>query len=450
MSQDVSYKFRKSYYIQNHGNTYSELELIVVDAETQRGTYSFSHGQSRGQMRDRKNIHNTLADAEQYIAQQLAKVSFAPTDNVVEAHKKIKKLIDANNQYSAFDEKIAADIDADIDYFEQVYRNPTDYKQALDELSKLEPAGIHAIVTGKKYPFSAVVHDFASGISHKSIKANIEALPTPVRKRLREFASQRNYSLSDKSCNQEHLDYKKSVERPYPKINRSPERIDNIIARAVDYMLRDALEYKYFKKTGNMEIFVGKTGQKNIDAMTDDECIHLFANRAMQNYGCALQVKRRLEKIISSNRDITPFISKLEKTLCYDGYVNQEIIRIMFDTLRPHFNKFKHNKKVTEFVGTLKGYAKDARLAKHISETFGLKDAPKPNKDKVVKSLKDAAKRLSAGNIVSDGVVLKHQAKLVSDFAVIPTEETFDRVKKSIKPGVTQQEILRKFASRRK
>ncbi len=445
----IQYKFGKRYYISADGaSTLSERELIVVHAESDRGRHAYSYDQSRGMPRDYKNMKNILAQAEQYVAENLAKVSFRADESPASAREKIKNFIDSKNQYVAFDASICNDINARENYRQQLV-NAEYYKRALLALSKFEPAGVQAILTGAKYPFSMVAHDFARGISHKQIKQDIAKLPIPVVKRLREFAAQRNYILSLDACNTEGRDYIDSVARKYPKIDLSPERVDDIIARAVDDMLRDALEYKYYKRTGNMEIFVGPNGQKTADALSDKGLLDVVGWNVMQNYGNALQVARRMKMIIAAERDITPFITELNKMLG-DGYVNQDIIRIMFDTLSPHYNKFKHNKKVSEFIGRLHFYAKDARLATHIAQTFGLKDAAKPNKTDAHLRLKEAATRIASGDNISGVVIVDRELQMARDFAVKPTPETFDRIKKSIKPTAVQQKILQKYGSHQK
>lgn len=444
----ILYKFGKSYYIQGTGQEYNALELIVVHAASSNGRYSYSYDQSRGTARDYKNMHNELAQAEKYIAEQLAKVSFRADETPGAAHEKIRKFIDSKNQYDAFDVSVVTDINASENYHQQLV-NAEYYKRALLALTRFEPVGVQAILTGTKYPFSAAAHDFARGISHKQIKQDIAKLPAPLVKRMREFASQRNYVLSFDACNTEAHDYINSVARKYPKIDHSPERVDNIIARAVDDMLRDALEYKYYKRTGNMGIFISTTTQKHADVLSDKDLLDIIGWNAMQNYGSALQVVRRMKQIIASERDITPFMTELNKTLG-DGYANQEIIRMMFETLSPHYNKFKHNKKVSEFIQRLHGLVKDARLAQHMAETFGLKEAPKPNKDKARARLLAAADRIVSGDNVSGVVVVDRELQLARDFAVKPTPETYGKIKKSIKPTAVQAEILKKYGTHQK
>lgn len=444
----IQYKFGKSYYIQSTGSAFHERELIIVHAESSRGRYSYSYDQSRGTARDYQNVANELGRAEEYIAEQLAQVSFRADETPGAAREKISKFIDSKKQYDAFDVSVVTDINVSENYHQQLV-NAEYYKRALFALTRFEPVGVQAILTGAKYPFSAAAHDFARGISHKQIKQDIAKLPVPLVKRMREFAAQRNYVLSFDACNTEAHDYINSVARKYPKIDLSPKRVDNIIARAVDDMLRDALEYKYYKRTGNMGIFITTTGQKNADALSDNGLLEVVGWNAMQNYGNALQVIRRMNQIIAAERDITPFMTELNKTLG-DGYANQEIIRMMFETLSPHYNKFKHNKKVTEFIGRLRFYVKDARLAQHMAETFGLKEAPKPNKDKARAKLLAAADRIVSGDNVSGVVVVDRELQLVRDFAVKSTPETFGRIKKSIKPTAVQAEILRKYGPRQK
>ena len=115
----ILYKFGKSYYIQGTGQEYNALELIVVHAASSNGRYSYSYDQSRGTARDYKNMHNELAQAEKYIAEQLAKVSFRADETPGAAHEKIRKFIDSKNQYDAFDVSVVTDINASENYHQQ-------------------------------------------------------------------------------------------------------------------------------------------------------------------------------------------------------------------------------------------------------------------------------------------------------------------------------------------
>lgn len=446
---DVSYKFGKVYYIYGAGDKLGEMELVTVHAETPDGGYVYAHDQSHGTYRDYKNIHNTLAQAEKYIAKNLDQVSFNAKDSVTDARAKIKKFIDSKNQYPEFDAKIAQDIKKNEAFYDQI-KNAEFYHQALLALSKFQPAGIQAILTGSSYPASMALHDFASGISHKRVHDNIRKLPLSIVKRMREFAAQRNYTLSTQACITESRNYKDFIFQSAPRIDRSKERVENVIARAVDYMLADAMAYRYYKLTGNDEIFMSRSEQNKLQSLSDQDFVKKIGVDAMQKYGNAIFTVRRIEQIIKSNRDITPFIAELNKTLG-GGYVNQDVIRMMFDALKSHYNKFSHNKAVTEFINRLHFYAKDKRLATQISETYGLKPAPiKANKDKVRASLRKAARKLQDGEFVSDTVILDRQLEMARKFAVIPTQETFGRIKKSVKPTVTQQKIMERFGSHQK
>ncbi len=443
MSDNVSYKFGKSYFI-NSG----ALELILVFAKSAHGEYVYSLDQSQGTARDYRNINNELAAVEKFVAERVQKLNFSSKESVADARARIAGFIDAKNQYHAFDKSIDKDI-IDSEKHMQAVKNAEYYRQALYALAQLEPVGVHAILTGGRYPLSAAAHDFARGISHKQIKTEIRKLPADVVKRMREFAEQRNWILSREACAAEGGMYIRSVLREWPRINRSPERIDKIIARAADDFLADALAYKYYQATGNDEIFMSRSAQKNLEQMSDSEFVDTVGWDAMQKYGSAIMVSRRINQIIKSKRDITPFMTELNKVLG-GGYVNQDVIRIMFQTLAPHYNKFKNNKKVTEFIGRLYSYVKNGRLAKHIAETFGLKEAPKPKKEKVRKSLRTAAARIAAGDVVSDAVIIDRRLQMERDFAVVSTNDTFGKIKKSIKPTFTQQEIVRRFGGKEK
>ena len=444
MSGSVSYKFGKSgYYYDGR-----PLELIEVHAQSPHGLYVYSLSQSQGTIRDNKNLNNELASVEGYIAERVQKMNFRSSEDVAHARAKIAAFIDSKNQYPAFDKSIDKDI-IDIEKYMQTLKETDFYQKALLALTKFEPEGVHAILTGSNYPFSVAARDFARGISHKKIRSDIRSLSPELIKRIREFAEQRSWILSHQACLTESRAYKDSVLREWPKINRSSERVDKIISRAADDLLADALAYKYYKMTGNDEIFMSRGDQKRLEQMSDSEFVNIVGWDAMQKYGSAIMVSHRINQIVKSNRDITPFMTDLNKTLG-GGYVNQGVISIMFQTLSPHYNKFKNNKVVTEFISRLHYYVKDKRLANHIAETFGLKYAPKPQKEKVRQSLRAAAKRIEAGDVVSDAVVLDRKLQIERDFAVKSTKETFGKIKKLTKPTATQQEILRRFGNKEK
>ncbi len=445
MLETISYKFGKSYFMNINSGA---LEVTQVFAKSPLGTYVYSLDQSQGIARDYKNMKNVLADIEDFIEKQSKKLNFRSGDEVTLARVKISNFIDAKHQHSALDKSIYTDI-SDYEKYIQILKETEAYKSALLALTKFEPEGVHSILTGSNYPFSVAMRDFARGISHKKIRSDIRSISPELIKRMREFAEQRSWILSHEACIIESRAYKDSILREWPKANRSPERVDKIISRAADDLLADALAYKYYKMTGNDEIFISRAGRNQLDKMSDYDFVNTIGWDAMQKYGSAIMVSRRINQIIKSNRDITPFMTELNKTLG-DGYVNQGVIRIMFQALAPHYNKFKNNKKVTEFISRLHFYVKDARLAKHIVETFGLKDAPKPQKEKVRESLRAAAKRIAVGEVVSDAVVLDYKLGMERDFAVISTKETFGKIKKSIKPTATQQEILRRFGNKEK
>lgn len=439
----VFYKFDKQYFIKD-----GDRELIVVHADTDHGRLFFSHDQSMGKKRDYMNQGNELAELDKYVAEGLRQISFKSDETVESANKKIDELLDPKNVYEKFDREIISDVNREEDFWRTVRGSET-YYEILTGLSKLEPNGVHAIINGTSYPFSAALHDFASGVSRKEIVGQIEKLPKSLRERLTEFAKKHNYILSAQLGYEEYRAYKDSLFKGYRSYDRSAERIENVISRAADDVLRDALQYKYYQTTGNADIFLAASGQKMADRLSDQDVVSVFGWRWMQNYSEALQVLRRMDQIMSSGRDVTPFITELNKTLGAT-YYNQNIIRMTFDTLRPHYNKFQRNKAVTEMISRMAGYVKDARLWKHISETFGLEKQPKINKPNVKASLKAAAQRIESGDAVSDLVVLERKNQIARDYAMIPTDETFGKVKASYKPTKTQQKIAERFGTREK
>ena len=445
---EVSYKLGKVYYIEHKDDKIVDCEKIVVHAETAEGGYAYTYEDNPDTKRDYKNMENVLSEIDDFIAQHIRKVSFKADETPADARKKIAKYTYENKHMAKIDDAVSADIHAQVmhDYNTQ---NAEYYAQALMALSKLEPAGVYAILTESNYPFTLAARDFARGVSYKQIRENIKKLPRDIVTRLLSFAVQRNYILSAEACKVEGANFKAEVARSYPKIDRSTERMDTVLGRAVAELLHDALAYKYYKRTGNMEIFADGAAKRYIDQMSDVDLVKFVGWKVMQNYGYALFVIQRMEKIIASNRDITPLITELNKTLG-DGYVNQDIMRIMYNTLAPHYNKFKQNKKVSEFVGRLRNYVKDERFAKQMAETFGLPDAPKPNKEKVRARLKDAAARIESGDAYSGVVILDLKNYLQENLAVVPTSQTYDRIKKNVSPADVQKKIMQQYGKKQK
>lgn len=451
---DVMYKFDKEYYVLDSGIDKSgvkhltDMERIVVRANTTQGQIAFARSQRNGSKRDYRNIQNELADLDAYVADNLHQVSFTPDESVSSAIQKIDTFLDKRGEYNKFDREITNDAD-DNSAFYQSLRDSETYHSILHALTKFEPNGIYAIMNNKSYPFNAALHDFAIGVSRKETVAAVKQLPAALRRRLIEFCKKHNYILSHKLCEEEYRSYKDSLFAGYRGYDQSDKRVDMVMARAADDVLRDALMYKYYQRTGNSKIFLEPDSQRHIDRMSDKEFVEFFGWRWMQNYTDGLQVIRRIQNMASQGKDITYLISQLNKTLG-GTYYNQNIIRLTFDTLQPYYNKFKQNKAVTEFVSRLASYTKDMRLAKHMAETFGLTTAPKPNKDKVKSALQSAARRVESGDGVSDLVILDKKYQIARDYAMIPTDETFGKVKAAYKPTKTQQKIVARFGTREK
>ena len=105
---------------------------------------------------------------------------------------------------------------------------------------------------------------------------------------------------------------------------------------------------------------------------------------------------------------------------------------------------------MSEFVGRLRNYVKDERFAKQMAETFGLPDAPKPNKEKVRARLKDAAARIESGDAYSGVVILDLKNYLQENLAVVPTSQTYDRIKKNVRPADVQKKIMQQYGKKQK
>ena len=470
MPQAVKYFFSKSKFYNN--NTTTPVETVGVVYQYGGWSFSSQPSQDQGVARDEFNQRNILHDVREYVSRNVTKIKFPRGASVDQALDIIDKNIG--------DKKTKAKIDQAVRDYASVYdawharmEFYEAYRIVLNQLPYFTPQGIRAMVMGEKYPFSAAAHDFARGVDRKEIQKSINVLPPYLRRQLRGFCERYNYVITDDIIRDSQEFIPMAMDRLMPRRSVS---VDQLIGRTADEFLRDAAKYEYFKKTGDMDIFFSKFQQMEIDSLPDNELAAKYAAASGQRFEDALVIKGRIEKLASENKDMSEFIAAVYKYSVHytSSYCNPEIARLMFNTLKPYYNKFKSSKAVTKYGGLsheLKPYHNkfksskavtqymglfhervlDAKLRRDISETFGIKpESVKEKKERIKSSLRDAATRISSGDVSSDLVVVDEIEGLRNRYGVIAGPETFDKTKKLHTPTKTQQEIVKRFSGRGK
>ncbi|MBR6598625.1 MAG: hypothetical protein IKK76_04485 [Alphaproteobacteria bacterium] len=454
MASNVRYRLTKELFIYSNNSAYMEAETLGAIGKTTYGGVAFLPPQSMCKYRDYKNINNDFAQIAQTISNQTPKIGIKKSMNVAEVLELIDKQIGGRD--AKFDAKVLAYTES-YHYYEQGLRDIENYIRILAALQKFSPIGIKAMVTGAKYPLKAATQDFLKFVDRKQTLQAIEALPKNLAKRLGKFCAENNFVLTEDAAREEikKLNAENRQER-YPSWPDTPEDVKTAIGSAANDMLRDAAKYEYFRLTGNMDVFMSTAKQHALKSMPDNDLAKNHAPYAMQYWEDALIIKQRMESIMITGEDITPFMKSILKHARFDYayYCNPDIVRMMYDTLKIKYNRFNINPEVNEFMRSLLGATSDKRLIEQMCDTFALDyDAEykktKQNKMRSKVALTVAAQRIKDGKPMSNVAVLNAVGEMRQQFAVETTDQTFDRVKDTKKPTKAQLAIVKKFGEHR-
>lgn len=267
------------------------------------------------------------------------------------------------------------------------------------------------------------------------------------------------YGNLDEINSFENAIYKKSESvRPHPDRVIKPTEA---VARAAVDLLRDALQYKYFKQTGNAEIFFSDKEKQQIKNMSNDEILNKHAQFAWQYHRDAYVIGERIKDFGNDATALGVFVSKFNDRDIYGHVImkNQDIIKMYFDILKTNFNKFniQESQELTRFAASLATYSNDPRIKQQIRDTFGIKtyvydpyqkSQDTYKKEQTKKRLKNAAKRIEQGDNVSGVVIANEIAEIESEYAVKPTPKTTKTIKAKHKLSETQKEILARYKER--
>ncbi len=249
---------------------------------------------------------------------------------------------------------------------------------------------------------------------------------------------------------------KVELSRPHPDRVIKPSEA---IARVAVDLLRDELQYKYFKQTGNTGIFFSDKEKEQIQNMSNNDILDKHSDFAWQYHRDAYIIGEHIKRFGKDATALGAFVSKFDDYAYQVAMKNQDIIRMYFDILKTNFNKFniQESKELTRFAASLAEYSKDNRIAQQIRDTFGIKpfvyDPYQKNQDtykkeQTKKRLEKAAKRIEKGDYISGAVIANEMADIESKYAVKPTKETTKKIKSNHGLSEAQKKILQKYKGR--
>lgn len=439
---------RRAYY----GNNEGELAGIMVTDGNQH--HDFLEHTIHGV--DRQNESNLFASIDKFVDDNLKTIKI--DTNMPPA--KMRHKLDFPQLYKSTDAKIAKYFQEIADYWKRQHI-ATDYENITQEMSHFTPVGVEAMLTGKKYPRWTAVFDFFRLVDRENIQNAINTLPKEKRNEMLKFAKEHNFNVS-------HSDWRthgrNQSDEEFRKNN--PEHSDfteknfyNIIMRAAVTVLSDRLKWEYYKKTNDFDVFFDKADQKALNAMSDEQLAKTFGTGAVQYFENALVIKQRIQKIIAEKRDIAPFLEKLRMNL---DYYNQDVIKLLYDSVKNDYSKFSKSKAVVDFVRALYEVTKDPNMKKNMQETFGIKNAYevfKSSKQDIIaqkaekhRKLTKAAERIKSGNARSGVVIADDIAKLYNEYQVVPVDKKKTVKKLHAKKPLSkaQQHIVDKYATNKR
>ena len=444
MSSGVKYRLDKSRYVLYN----TALETLGVVAETEHGTAIFHPSQTQGVARDHLNRENLYKKINNFVAITVPKVG-------------VRKNMTPEQALAQIDKKVAT---PDVVIDKKILKYTADYKKWFEDLYDMEnyrsivfalrdftPTGIQAMVTGSKYPFDAAAQDFLKGVTHKNVIKEIQNLPENLQKRLAKFCAKNNFVITQEIAHAEASEIQKEYSKKHPSLYSDKSDVNKAIGRVADDMVRDAAKYEYFKMTGNMDVFMSPQDQVAVQDLSDEDLAKKFAPYLGQYFEDALIIKQRMENLMMAGKDITHFVEQVHKHMKVNDYCNQDIIRLMYDTLKLKYNKFNKNKAVDKFMRALLEMTTDQQLIKQINDTFDIATTKETNKKvRAREALRMAAKRIQNGDAIADTAIFAEVADLRSKYGVISTKDTYKKAKAARKPTKTQLEIVRRFGENTK
>lgn len=438
---------RRAYFGNNEG------ELVGISVTDGNQHYDFFESTINDV--DRQNQSNLFANIDKFVDDNLKTIKI--DTNMAPA--KMRHKLDFPHLYKSTDAKIEKYFQEIADFWKKQHI-ANDYYNIAQKMSNFTPVGVEAMLTGMKYPRWTAVFDFLRFVDRENIQDAINALPKEKRTEMLKFAKEHNFNISHSEWRahgrkQSNREFKNNPEdNDFTKKN-----FYNIVMRAAVTVLADRLKWEYYKKTKNFEIFFDKADQTALNALSDEQIAKIYGAGAVQYFENALVIKQRIEKIIAEKRDISPFLKQLRMNI---DYYNQDIITLLYDSVKHNYSKFSKSKDVVNFVRALHEVTKDPTVKKNMQETFGLKNCyevfPSPKQDikktKVEKrkNLANAADRIKSGNARSGVVIADDIARLYNEYGVAPVDKqkTVNKLQAKKPLSKAQQQIVKRYTTNKR
>lgn len=390
-------------------------------------------------------------------------VSFEKDMSPKDANAEIDELL-SENETDKFDKKVERLFN---DQYKEYHNLDQHYfiEHIISRLGLKSMGAIKAVLFDQKQKFADKMNDFANG---GAISKEDREIITNCFNRLDEGNKQELKSLLEKNDFDidgnldEFLNFKRALYKKSELSRPRPDRVmkpNEAIARAGVDLLRDEMQYKYFKQTGNAGIFFSDKEKEQIKDMSNDEILNKHANFAWQYHRDAYIIGERMKEFGKDATGLGVFVSKLNERPYKLVMKNQDIIRMYFDILKTNFNKFniQESKELTRFAASLATYSNDPRIKQQIRDTFGVKpfvyDPYQKNQDtykkeQTKKRLEKAAERIEKGDYISGAVIANEMADIESKYAVKPTKETTKKIKSNHGLSEAQKKILQRYKVR--
>ena len=238
---------------------------------------------------------------------------------------------------------------------------------------------------------------------------------------------------------------------------------DIVISRIEHDLLRDELQYKYFKQTGNSEIFLSAKEKEHLGQLSDKDLLEKFGRFGLLYHKDAYVIGERMKKIGKNIKALDAFCDNLVTT-SDNTMPNQDVIKMYFEIMKQYSNKFiiKNFEKyagLRRFIIRLYNNCESKNIKQQMQESFGKKvvtnmgkyvldEEAREAKNRIKNNLYRASERLQKGEVVSGSVIATDIADLISDYDVKLTDQTAKKVMSKKRLSNIQKNVLNSYKTR--
>lgn len=281
---------------------------------------------------------------------------------------------------------------------------------------------------------------------------------------VKHFAKEHGYNISDSWI--EWVNLQSNIWREIVSANPNGKNIIEpgiVISRVEHDLLRDELQYKYFKQTGNPGIFLSAQEKERLGQLSDNDLLEKFGRFGLLYHKDAYVIGERMKNIGKDIKALDVFCSNLIK-ISDDTMPNQDVIKMYFEIMKQYSNKFivKDFEKYSglqRFVKRLYAYCESKNIKQQMSDSFGkkvvanmgkyaLEQEEKEAKNRIKNNLRQASERLQKGEIVSGAVIATDIADLILDYDVKQTDKTAKKVMSKKRLSNVQKNVLNRYKTR--